>query len=100
MTVNIYTNEQSFKSQFVRQSFSFSKLNDTKNQTLKEMSPPFVHILSVSKYIFYMLYFPMKIIIQGRHNFSKTEGAAQKVGGQNIKSDLTFNIFGVKFQGK
>ena len=54
MTVNIYTNEQSFKSQFVRQSFSFSKLNDTKNQTLKEMSTPFVHILSVSKYLHFL----------------------------------------------
>ena len=34
--------------------------------------------------------------LQARHNFSKNEGAAQK---QNIKNDLTFNVFGVKFQG-
>ena len=37
--------------------------------------------------------------LQGRHKFSKTEGAAQKLGGQNIKNDLTFHVFGVKFQG-
>ena len=30
---------------------------------------------------------------QGRHNFSKTEG-------RNIKNDTTFNVFGLKFQGK
>ena len=39
-------------------------------------------------------------LIQGRHNFSKTEGAAQKLGGRNIKNDLTFHVFGMKFQGK
>ena len=69
MTVNLYTNEQSFKSQFARQSLSFSKLNDTKNQTLKEIPQPFVHILSVSKYIFFMLHFPMKIIIDNSYWF-------------------------------
>ena len=37
--------------------------------------------------------------IQGRHNFSKTEGAAQKLGG-NTLHDLTFDVFGVKFLGK
>ena len=38
--------------------------------------------------------------VQACHNFSKTEGAAQKLGEQNIQNDLTFKIFGVKFQGK
>ena len=39
-------------------------------------------------------------IIQGRHNLSKTEGAAQKLGGQNIENYLTFDNFGLKFQEK
>ena len=30
--------------------------------------------------------------VQARHNFSKTEGAAQKLGGQNIKKYLIFNF--------
>ena len=34
-----------------------------------------------------------KYILQARHNFSKTEGAAQKLGGQNVMFDLTFNVF-------
>ena len=37
---------------------------------------------------------------QGCHNLSKTEGAVQKLGGQNIKNDLTFHVFEMKFQGK
>ena len=37
---------------------------------------------------------------QGRHNFSKTGGAAQKLGGQNIKNHLILTVFGVEFQGK
>ena len=38
-----------------------------------------------------------KYILQARHNFSKTEGAAQKLGGQNIKNYLIFGIFELKF---
>ena len=40
------------------------------------------------------------MLYQGRHNFSKTGGAAQKLGGQNIKNDLILTVFGVEFQGK
>ena len=40
------------------------------------------------------------MISQGRNNFSKTEGAAQKLGGQNIENHLILTIFGVEFQGK
>ena len=35
---------------------------------------------------------------QARHNFSKTDGAAQKLGGQNIRNYLTFKIFGRNFK--
>ena len=38
--------------------------------------------------------------MKGRHNFSKTEGVVQKLGGQKIENDLTFHDCGVKFQGK
>ena len=38
--------------------------------------------------------------MQARHNFSRTEGAAQKVGVQNTVDDPTFNVFSVKFQEK
>ena len=37
---------------------------------------------------------------QGHHNFFKTEGVARKLEGPNIKSDLTFHVFGMKFQEK
>ena len=40
--------------------------------------------------------FPLLWKSQARYNFSKTEGAMQKLGGRSIRNDLTFNIFWVK----
>ena len=50
MTKNIYTNTESFKYQFIMQSLILSQFNDTSNQTLKEMSPPFNYLSSVSDF--------------------------------------------------
>ena len=36
------------------------------------------------------------IVVQGRHNFSKTGGAAQKLGGQNIENNLILTVFEVE----
>jgi len=32
--------------------------------------------------------------LQARYNFSKTEGATQKLRGRNIRNDLTFKVLG------
>ena len=39
-------------------------------------------------------------LLQGRNNLSKTEGAAHKLWGRNIKNELTFYVFGMTFREK
>ena len=93
MTKNIYTNEMSFKSQFISQSLILSKFNETKNQTLKEMSTPFKHVTSVSKNIIIIYNIKLRFILIQDIKLSTLNRTTES---QVCRSESCFfNIFGL-----